>query len=153
MNRLGDYLVGDELYRGRSSLVYRGQRESDGEPVVLKLLRYPQPTPEQIARFRLEYEITHSLATGRNAGPAAAGAVRAAAELGVWMVNVHAGGGRRMMEAAAEALWKIRETLGLDNLRGVHDAGAGSGSRPRRRARARGTASRLAPRADPPRPV
>jgi orotidine-5'-phosphate decarboxylase len=33
-----------------------------------------------------------------------AGAVRAAADLGVWMVNVHAGGGRRMMEAAAEAL-------------------------------------------------
>ncbi len=33
-----------------------------------------------------------------------AGAVRAAAELGVWMVNVHAGGGRRMMEAAVSAL-------------------------------------------------
>ncbi len=33
-----------------------------------------------------------------------AGAVRAAAALGVWMVNVHASGGRRMMEAAAEAL-------------------------------------------------
>ena len=33
-----------------------------------------------------------------------AGAVRAAAELGVWMVNVHAGGGRRMMEAAAEVV-------------------------------------------------
>lgn len=33
-----------------------------------------------------------------------AAAVRAAAELGVWMVNVHAGGGRRMMTAAAEAL-------------------------------------------------
>ena len=33
-----------------------------------------------------------------------AGAVRAAADLGVWMVNVHAGGGRRMMEAAVEAL-------------------------------------------------
>jgi orotidine-5'-phosphate decarboxylase len=33
-----------------------------------------------------------------------AGAVRAAAELGVWMVNVHAGGGRRMMEAAVEAI-------------------------------------------------
>ncbi len=33
-----------------------------------------------------------------------AAAVRAAAELGVWMVNVHASGGRRMMEAAADSL-------------------------------------------------
>jgi orotidine-5'-phosphate decarboxylase len=33
-----------------------------------------------------------------------AAACRAAAELGVWMVNVHASGGRRMMEAAREAL-------------------------------------------------
>lgn len=31
-------------------------------------------------------------------------AVRAAAELGVWMVNVHASGGRRMMEACRETL-------------------------------------------------
>ena len=35
-----------------------------------------------------------------------AGAVSAAADLGVWMVNVHASGGRRMMEAAANAVAK-----------------------------------------------
>lgn len=33
-----------------------------------------------------------------------AGAVAAAAQLGVWMVNVHASGGERMMVAAAEAI-------------------------------------------------
>ena len=33
-----------------------------------------------------------------------AGAVRAASELGVWMVNVHVSGGRRMMTAASEAV-------------------------------------------------
>ncbi len=33
-----------------------------------------------------------------------AGACRAAAELGVWMVNVHASGGRRMLEAARESV-------------------------------------------------
>lgn len=37
-----------------------------------------------------------------------AAAVRAAAELGVWMVNVHASGGRRMMEGAREALEQVR---------------------------------------------
>jgi orotidine-5'-phosphate decarboxylase len=38
-----------------------------------------------------------------------AAAVRAAAELGVWMVNIHASGGRRMMEAA------VAELEGLDH--------------------------------------
>lgn len=33
-----------------------------------------------------------------------AGAIRASAELGVWLVNVHALGGRAMLEAAAQAL-------------------------------------------------
>ena len=40
-----------------------------------------------------------------------AGAVAAAADLGVWMVNVHAGGGRVMMEAARKALGEHPSTL------------------------------------------
>src|SRR5574340_556241 len=38
-----------------------------------------------------------------------AAACRAAARLGVWMVNVHASGGRRMMTAAREALAELPE--------------------------------------------
>ena len=38
-----------------------------------------------------------------------ANAVAAAADLGVWMVNVHASGGRRMMEAAAQRLQPFGE--------------------------------------------
>ena len=37
-------------------------------------------------------------------------AVRAAAEMGVWMVNVHASGGRRMMEAARNELAMVNGT-------------------------------------------
>ena len=40
-------------------------------------------------------------------------AVRAAAEMGVWMVNVHASGGRRMMEAAKNELEQVN---GADTL-------------------------------------
>lgn len=40
-----------------------------------------------------------------------AGAVAAAADLGVWMVNVHAGGGRVMMEAARKSLGEKPSTL------------------------------------------
>ncbi|MGY4878336.1 orotidine-5'-phosphate decarboxylase [Vreelandella aquamarina] len=42
-----------------------------------------------------------------------AGAVQAAAEQGVWMVNVHASGGRKMMETAVERLQSQRLTTHL----------------------------------------
>jgi len=43
-----------------------------------------------------------------------ANAVSAAAKAGVWMVNVHATGGRRMMEASANALQSLASQTGKD---------------------------------------
>ena len=40
------------------------------------------------------------------------GAVASAVRTGAWMVNVHASGGRQMMEAAAEAATRTAQTLG-----------------------------------------
>lgn len=52
-------------------------------------------------------------------------ALRAAADLGVWMVNVHAGGGRRMLEASASALAGFRRPpllIGVTVLTSMDDA-------------------------------
>jgi orotidine-5'-phosphate decarboxylase len=54
-----------------------------------------------------------------------AGAVRAAAGLGVWMVNVHASGGRRMMEAAVDAVAGLAQPpllIGVTVLTSLTDA-------------------------------
>ena len=62
-----------------------------------------------------------------------AGAVAAAADLGVWMVNVHASGGRAMMNAAREVLGEnaatrltavtVLTSLGVDELQEVGVSG------------------------------
>ncbi|MEM1153286.1 MAG: orotidine-5'-phosphate decarboxylase [Pseudomonadota bacterium] len=54
-----------------------------------------------------------------------AAAVRSAAQLGVWMVNVHVSGGRRMMEAAVEALAAFQQApilIGVTVLTSLSDA-------------------------------
>ncbi|WP_242051210.1 AAA family ATPase [Nostoc spongiaeforme] len=58
MIALEGYKILRELYDSPRSQVYQGYRESDRQPVVLKLLREEYPTPEAIARFKLEYELT-----------------------------------------------------------------------------------------------
>ena len=60
MLHLGGYQLLEELHNGSHSQVYRAYRESDRSPVVLKFLRPEYPSPEQIARFRLEYDLARS---------------------------------------------------------------------------------------------
>ncbi|GAB4188930.1 MAG: AAA family ATPase [Coleofasciculaceae cyanobacterium] len=55
------YQILGKLYESAKSLVYRGIRVKDEVPVILKVLRQEYPTPDAIARFKLEYDITRNL--------------------------------------------------------------------------------------------
>ncbi|HBL58476.1 MAG TPA: hypothetical protein DDZ80_08150 [Cyanobacteria bacterium UBA8803] len=53
-----------QIYESANSLIYRGIRNSDHQPVILKVLKQDYPTLEQITRYQQEYQITRSLNIG-----------------------------------------------------------------------------------------
>ncbi|HEY9854039.1 MAG TPA: AAA family ATPase [Leptolyngbyaceae cyanobacterium] len=61
MLNIPDVSVQTKIYESANSLVYRAIRESDNQPIILKLLKENYPTPQELARYRTEYEITKSL--------------------------------------------------------------------------------------------
>lgn len=50
-----------QIYESANSLVYRGLRDEDSQPIILKILKENYPTPQELARYRTEYQITKSL--------------------------------------------------------------------------------------------
>ncbi|MBO0352309.1 AAA family ATPase [Phormidium pseudopriestleyi FRX01] len=61
MLQLPGYQIRQELSVSANSLLYRAERVSDAQPVILKLLNQEYPSNEQLARYRREYEMTRSL--------------------------------------------------------------------------------------------
>jgi predicted ATPase/class 3 adenylate cyclase/tRNA A-37 threonylcarbamoyl transferase component Bud32 len=61
MQTIPGYQLADQIYESENSLVYRGYRVSDNQPVILKILKDTYPSPDLIAWFRREYEITRNL--------------------------------------------------------------------------------------------
>ncbi|MBE8991737.1 ATP-binding sensor histidine kinase [Nostoc sp. LEGE 12450] len=55
------YQVSEELYNGSRTLVYRAVRESDQQPVVIKLLKNPYPSFSELVQFRNQYTIAKNL--------------------------------------------------------------------------------------------
>ncbi|MBD2440396.1 ATP-binding sensor histidine kinase [Nostoc sp. FACHB-110] len=55
------YQILEQIYYGSKTLVYRGIREQDQMPVVIKLIRNEYPTFSEIAQFRNQYTITKNL--------------------------------------------------------------------------------------------
>jgi serine/threonine protein kinase len=55
------YQVSEELYNGSRTLVYRGYRETDSLPVVIKLLKNSYPCFSELVQFRNQYTIAKNL--------------------------------------------------------------------------------------------
>ena len=58
---ISGYKIREQIYESANSLVYRGIREQDNQPVILKVLKQDYPTPSELTRYKQEYEITRNL--------------------------------------------------------------------------------------------
>ncbi|MEH2266272.1 trifunctional serine/threonine-protein kinase/ATP-binding protein/sensor histidine kinase [Nostoc sp.] len=58
---ISGYRISEELYNGSRTLVYRGYRETDSLPVVIKLLKNPYPSFSELVQFRNQYTIAKNL--------------------------------------------------------------------------------------------
>jgi predicted ATPase/serine phosphatase RsbU (regulator of sigma subunit)/tRNA A-37 threonylcarbamoyl transferase component Bud32 len=58
---LNGYRIVQEIHSGVKSLVYRGYREGDQQPAIVKFLKSEYPTLEEITRLRNEYKIAQPL--------------------------------------------------------------------------------------------
>ncbi|GAP99887.1 AAA family ATPase [Leptolyngbya sp. NIES-2104] len=53
--------IHSKVYESLASLVYRGIREQENCAVIAKVLKQDYPSPQELTRYRHEYEITRSL--------------------------------------------------------------------------------------------
>ncbi|MGL5059739.1 MAG: ATP-binding protein, partial [Microcoleus sp.] len=61
MIKLLGYEIIEQIYAGSQTLVYRGRRQSDRQPAVIKQLNNPYPSFSQLLQFRNQYTITKNL--------------------------------------------------------------------------------------------
>lgn len=55
------YCITEQIYLGSRTVVYRGIRDQDQQPVVIKLMRNEYPSLNELAQFRNQYTITKKL--------------------------------------------------------------------------------------------
>jgi predicted ATPase/serine phosphatase RsbU (regulator of sigma subunit)/tRNA A-37 threonylcarbamoyl transferase component Bud32 len=61
MLKIDGYEILTQIYESSNSHVYRGIRQQDNQPVILKFLKEDYPTPSELTRYKQEYEITRNL--------------------------------------------------------------------------------------------
>ncbi|MDM8568014.1 AAA family ATPase [Thiotrichales bacterium HSG1] len=58
---LPNYKIDSQIYESANSLIYRGYRNNDNQPVILKMLKQDYPSPTELNRYQQEVEITSNL--------------------------------------------------------------------------------------------
>ncbi|HEY9873413.1 MAG TPA: serine/threonine-protein kinase, partial [Candidatus Obscuribacterales bacterium] len=61
MIAIAGFQIFAKIYESDNSLVYRGLRKQDNQPVILKLLKADYPTAAQLSTYKHEYEIISKL--------------------------------------------------------------------------------------------
>ncbi len=60
---ISGYRIIEQIHLSNQTIIYRGVREKDRKPVVIKLMREEYPTPQEIAQFRNQYLIGKNINT------------------------------------------------------------------------------------------
>ncbi|MDJ0836629.1 MAG: AAA family ATPase [Acidobacteriota bacterium] len=58
---IAGYRIIEQIYENRNSLIFRANRIEDCKPVIIKKLKEDFPSPDELTRYRQEYEITRDL--------------------------------------------------------------------------------------------
>ncbi|MBE9563450.1 MAG: hypothetical protein IMF12_11380, partial [Proteobacteria bacterium] len=61
MLTIPNYQIKEQIYESINSTVYRGIKNKDNQPVILKMLKQDYPNSAELARYQQEYEIIHDL--------------------------------------------------------------------------------------------
>lgn len=61
MLELPSYTLRDKIHEGTRTILYRGYRNADNTPIVVKTVAGEYPQPHELARFRHEYQILRSI--------------------------------------------------------------------------------------------
>ena len=61
MIEITGYQVNEIIYESDRTVVYRAKRQANYQPVIIKTLKEDYPLPEEILRYRHEYETTRKL--------------------------------------------------------------------------------------------
>ncbi len=61
MEKFSNYILQEKIHETRNSIIYRGYKENETQPLVIKLLKTANPTPSEIARFKQEYNLVQKL--------------------------------------------------------------------------------------------